>query len=141
MAYLHTSPLDMAALLELIRDPSRGGIVTFVGAVRDHDSGRPVVALEYSAYAPMAEAECGRIVAEATQRWPVRVALAHRVGRLEPGDVAVIVAAAASHRDAAFEAARWVIDEVKRRVPIWKREHYHDGAAEWIVPVEAVTAE
>lgn len=141
MRYLSSAPLDTTALIESIRDPSRGAVVTFVGAVRNHDGGRPVVALEYSAYGPMAEAVCGQIIAEASDRWPATVALMHRIGRLVPGDDAVVVAAAAGHRDAAFQAARWVIDEVKRRVPIWKREHYADGAADWIIPPEAVAAE
>jgi molybdopterin synthase catalytic subunit len=96
-----------------------------------------VLRLEYSAYAPMAEAECGRIAAEAEGRWPVAVALRHRVGTLEVGDVAVAIAAGSAHRDAAFEACRYVIEEVKRRVPIWKREYYADGTIAWVDPTSA----
>jgi molybdopterin synthase catalytic subunit len=80
----------------------------------------------------MAEAECARIVAEAEERWPVRIVLAHRIGALEIGDAAVAIAAGAAHRDEAFAACRFVIEEVKRRVPIWKKEFYADGAVEWV---------
>ena len=88
--------------------------------------------LDYSAYGPMAEAECARIVAEAEARWPVAVALQHRIGALAIGDAAVAMVAAAAHRDEAFAACRYVIEEVKRRVPIWKREHYADGTVAWV---------
>jgi molybdopterin synthase catalytic subunit len=80
----------------------------------------------------MAEAECARIVAEAEARWPVRIALEHRVGALEVGDVAVAIAVGAPHRDEAFAACRHVIEDVKRRVPIWKKEFYADGTVEWV---------
>ncbi len=100
--------------------------------VRNHHSGREVLRLEYSAYGPMVEAECARIVAEAESRWQVAIALRHRVGRLEIGDAAVAVATASAHRDEAFVACRHVIEELKRRVPIWKREVYGDGTVEWV---------
>jgi len=80
----------------------------------------------------MAEAECGRVVTEAESRWPVKVALAHRIGSLEVGDLAVVVVAAGAHRDEAFAACRHVIEELKRRVPIWKREHFADGEVDWV---------
>ena len=82
----------------------------------------------------MAEGECSRIVAEAEGAWPVRIALAHRVGELAVGDVAMIVVAAGGHREEAFAACRWTVDEVKRRVPIWKRETYADGSVAWVDP-------
>jgi molybdopterin synthase catalytic subunit len=85
----------------------------------------------------MAEAECVRIVTEAESRWPVAVALRHRIGRLEVGDTAVGIAVAGAHRDEAFAACRYVIEEVKRRVPIWKREMYLDGTEEWVDPTKA----
>ena len=90
--------------------------------------------LEYSAYPAMAEAECGAVVAEAGARWPVAVELRHRLGVLEVGELAVAVAVAAAHRGEAFDACRWIIDEVKRRVPIWKRETYADGSEAWVDP-------
>lgn len=131
MPFLSDDRLDLAALIARVQAPDRGAVTSFLGVVRDHQGGRPVARLEYSAYPSMAEAECARIVAEAHARWPARVALAHRVGALEIGDAAVVVAAAAAHRDEAFAACRYVIEEVKQRVPIWKKEFYADGAV-WL---------
>lgn len=130
--YLTESPLDLGELLATVQSPERGGVACFLGTVRNHHGGREVLRLEYSAYGPMVEAECGRIVAEAEARWQVAVALRHRIGRLEIGDAAVAVAAASAHRDEAFVACRHVIEELKRRVPIWKREMYADGSIEWV---------
>jgi molybdopterin synthase catalytic subunit len=134
MRFLTEQPIDAGALIARVASPERGGIACFFGAVRNHHVGRAVARLDYSAYGAMAEAECARIVAEAAARWPVAVALQHRVGRLEIGDTAVGVAAAGAHRDEAFAACRYVIEEVKRRVPIWKRERYADGTEEWVDP-------
>ena len=136
MTYLTESPLDVSRLMAAVQGPERGGVATFVGVVRSDHQGRAVTRLDYSAYPEMAEAECGRIVAEAETRWPVRVALAHRLGTLEVGEAAVAVAAAGSHRDEAFAACRHVIEELKRRVPIWKREHFADGGLEWVNAIE-----
>jgi molybdopterin synthase catalytic subunit len=132
MAFLSDAPLDLATLIARVQAADRGAVTSFLGLVRDHHDGRGVIRLEYSAYAPMAEAECARIVSEAEARWPVRVALEHRIGTLEVGDAAVAIAAAAAHRDEGFAACRFVIEEVKRRVPIWKKEFYADGAIEWV---------
>jgi len=132
--YTTSSPLSHEALLRAVASPSHGAVVSFVGAVRDHHEGRAVVGLSYSAYLDMAERECGAIVREAEMRWGVRVALAHRLGDLAVGDTAVIVVAAAPHRDAAFHACRAVIDDIKRRVPIWKHEHHADGTSSWVDP-------
>jgi molybdopterin synthase catalytic subunit len=132
--YLTTEPIDLAPLVAAVESPERGGAVVFLGQVRNHHDGRAVVRLEYSAYQPMAEAECERIVAEASDRWPAAVALRHRIGGLAIGDTAVIVSAASAHREAAFAACRYVIEEVKRRVPIWKREFYADGTVIWVDP-------
>jgi len=132
--FLRDQPIDLAPLVARVIAPDRGGIACFLGVVRDHHEDRRVARLEYSAYEAMAEAECARVVAEAEAKWDVRVALEHRVGRLEIGDVAVAIAAAAPHRDAAFMACRFVIEQVKRRVPIWKREHYADGTVAWVAP-------
>lgn len=134
MTFLTEQPLDPAVLLAEVAAPERGGVATFLGLVRNHHEGRPVERLEYSAYLPMAESECEAIVAEAASRWPVRVALRHRIGTLVVGDAAVAVAAASAHRDAAFEACRYVIEEVKRRVPIWKKEYFADGTVDWVEP-------
>jgi len=132
VTFLSSAPLDLATLVARVEAPDRGAVTSFLGLVRDHHAGRRVTRLEYSAYAPMAEAECARIVSEAEVRWPVRVALEHRIGTLEIGDAAVAIAAGAAHRDEAFAACRFVIEEVKRRVPIWKKEFYADGTIEWV---------
>jgi molybdopterin synthase catalytic subunit len=134
LTYLTEGPIDLGRLVAAVTAPDRGGVATFLGLVRDHHAGRAVRRLEYSAYAGMAERECGAIVEEGERRWPVRVALEHRVGPLEVGDAAVAVVAASAHREVAFEACRWVIDEVKRRVPIWKKEFYADGTVAWVDP-------
>ena len=131
-AFLSNVPLDLARLLARVEAPDRGAVTSFLGLVRAHHAGRRVTRLEYSAYAPMAEAECARILSEAEARWPVRIALEHRIGALDIGDAAVAVAAAGAHREEAFAACRFVIEEVKRRVPIWKKEFYADGTLEWV---------
>jgi len=130
--HLVSHPVDLAALIDRVSSPARGAVASFLGTVRNHNAGRSVLRLDYSSYEPMAEAECARIVAEAESRWDVAVALEHRTGSLEIGGVAVAVAAASAHRDEAFLACRYVIEEVKRRVPIWKREYFADGAVEWV---------
>ncbi|MBS1241432.1 MAG: thiF [Gemmatimonadetes bacterium] len=134
MPFLTEGPVDVAALVRQVEAPDRGAIVTFLGTVRNHHTGRSVERLEYHAYGAMAEAECGRILAEAERRWPCRAALSHRTGTLAIGDVAVAIAVGAAHRDEAFAACRSVIEELKRRVPIWKRELYQDGSEAWVDP-------
>lgn len=131
---LTTAPLDVAALSRRLVTPCHGAVVSFLGTVRDHHAGRAVVGIGYSAYPEMAERLVAEIVAEAEARWPARVAVCHRVGELAIGDAAVAVVAAAAHRDEAFEAARFVIDAVKARVPIWKHERYADGSVAWVDP-------
>jgi molybdopterin synthase catalytic subunit len=134
MPHLTRVPIQVERLIARVGGPGRGGIATFLGVVRNHQDGRGVASLEYSAYEPMADGECARIVAEAAERWPVAVALEHRLGSLQVGEIAVAIAAASDHRAAAFEACRYVIEEVKRRVPIWKREQYADGSTGWVDP-------
>ncbi|MFZ5625660.1 MAG: molybdenum cofactor biosynthesis protein MoaE [Gemmatimonadota bacterium] len=134
MAFLTAQPIDVLALMRDASAENLGAMAVFVGAVRNHHEGRAVTALSYSAYEPMAEAECARIVAEAAARWPVGVRLRHRIGDLAIGDAAVAIIVASAHRNEAFEACRYVIEEVKRRVPIWKREHYADGTVAWVDP-------
>jgi len=135
--YLTADPIELGALLAMVQSPRHGGVASFLGCVRDHQAGRAVLRLEYSAYNPMAEAECGRIVGEAESKWDCIVALKHRTGTLQIGDVAVAIVAASAHRDEAFAACRYVIEEVKRRVPIWKREVFVDGTVEWVGSGEA----
>jgi molybdopterin synthase catalytic subunit len=121
-------PLDVAEVIRRVAGPDAGGIVTFLGTVRDRARGREIRRLEYEAYGEMAQAEMERIAAEAARRWPgARVAMAHRTGNLVVGDIAVVVVAAAPHRVEAFEACRFAIDALKRSVPIWKKEIATDG--------------
>ncbi len=124
-----------------VQSADRGGVACFLGNVRNQHAGRSVLRLHYSAYGPMAEAECARIVADTEGRWPVSVALQHRVGRLEVGETAVAVVTASAHRDAALAACRFVIDEVKRRTPIWKQEFYADGSVAWVDPTASAQPE
>jgi molybdopterin synthase catalytic subunit len=132
VGFLTEQPIDLASLIAEVQSPERGGIACFIGAVRNHHDGRPVTRLEYTAYGAMAEAELERIVAETRSRWPIAIAVRHRIGRLVVGDAAVAIAAAAAHRDAAFAACRYAIEEIKQRVPIWKQEFFGDGRVEWV---------
>jgi len=127
--------IDGGAELKVLDNAAAGACVNFEGWVRDHNDGRAVQRLDYQAYAPLATSEGEAILAEAVARFHVREArCVHRVGRLAIGDLAVWVGVSADHRDAAFAACRWIIDEVKRRVPIWKNEHYADGDSGWLHP-------
>lgn len=137
MVRLQEAAIDPGSVIASVRTPAHGGIASFVGFVRDHHEGRSVLRLEYSAYTSMAEAEMARITAEAGERWGAKVSVVHRTGRLEVGEVAVAIAASTPHRAAAFEACRFVIEELKRRVPIWKREHFADGTSVWVDPTAA----
>ncbi len=126
-------PLDAAALLRDAVAPSDGAALLFWGVVRDEHGGRAVSHLEYEAYAPMAEAKLAEIAAEARARWGTgEIAVVHRVGRLEVGEASVAIVVAAPHRAEAYEASRYVIEELKQRVPVWKREGYVDGDSEWV---------
>lgn len=131
---LTEAPIELEPLVASLAAPAHGGVVTFLGVVRDHHAGRLVTGIHYHAYAAMAEREMSVIVAEVEQHWPVRVALRHRVGAVAVGEVAVAVVVAGAHREEAFSACRRVIDEVKRRVPIWKHERYADGTTAWVDP-------
>ena len=128
---LSETPLDTAALAGSLRAGHAGAFVSFEGRVRDTDGSRTVAALEYEAYPALCLAEGAAIVREALKD-VVDARCVHRVGRLAVGDVAVWIGVIAGHRDEAFHACRFIIDEVKRRVPIWKKEHYGDGCSEWI---------
>jgi molybdopterin synthase catalytic subunit/molybdopterin converting factor small subunit len=122
-------PLDEAEVAARVEGPDAGGVVSFIGRVRNHARGQTIEHLEYEAYPAMAEKEMEKIVDEAVEKWPgTRVAIAHRIGRLEIGDAAVIVIAASAHRGEAFDACEFAIDTLKVTVPIWKREVATDGA-------------
>ncbi len=133
LAAISGEPLDLDAHLAAVDDASAGAVTTFVGRVRDHDpdAAAPVVALEYSAH-PDAEAALRRIAEEAAGDTGALVAVSHRIGRLEVGDAAVIIAVAAPHRAEAFEVCRAVIETIKTGLPVWKRQVEADGTATWL---------
>lgn len=135
-------PIDLAAVVASVSHSGAGAVASFVGTVRNVNKGAAVTGIEYEAYVPMADRELRTILAEGELRWPgTRVAAQHRVGYVAVGEVSVAVAVASPHRVAAFEACRYVVEQLKRRVPIWKCEHYTDGRRAWVdgrVPAEAV---
>lgn len=127
--------IDIEAEKRAVEHVSAGAFLSFEGWVRDHNGGRRVERLDYEAYVELAETEGAAIMDVALARDGVRAASAvHRVGALKPGDLAVWVGVSSDHRDAAFTTCRWLIDEIKRRVPIWKNEYYADGESGWIHP-------
>ncbi len=133
MTSITQHPIDISSILESVRTPHSGGTDIFVGTVRNHSRGRRVESLEYTAYIPMAEKMMIEIEQEMRRKWILHtIVLVHRVGVLHVGDVAVVTAVSASHRNEAFEACRFAIDRVKEVVPIWKKEFYEEGTA-WVV--------
>ena len=132
MFSLSQETLSPADLAQSLSSDAAGALVVFEGRVRNHNEGRDVTSLEYEAYRNMAEKEGEAVLREAMDRFAIIDALCvHRTGRLAIGDIAVWIGVLGSHRDAAFQACRFVIDEIKLRVPVWKREHYCDGSTEW----------
>ena len=130
MMHLTHDPLDVGDLLAKVQSPERGGTCVFLGTVRN-DAG--VTSIDYSAYESMAVEEIERILAEARERWPrSRVMLQHRLGVIPVGEASIAIAAAAPHRDEAFAACRYVIEEVKKRLPVWKKELRGDGSEQWV---------
>ena len=130
---LSASAIDERALRGELFDPACGGYVCFEGWVRNHNEGQQVTRLEYEAYEPLALSEGDRIIAEARQRFGVQqLRCVHRTGALELGEIAVWVGVAGAHRDEAFRACRYLIDEIKHRLPIWKKEHYLSGDSGWV---------
>jgi molybdopterin synthase catalytic subunit len=126
-------PIDTARLLAECTTHADGAALLFVGVVREQNEGRAVDHLEYSACTAMAERVLAEISREAAQRWQTGgIAVVHRVGRLELGEASVAIAVASPHRDAAYQASRYIIEQLKRRVPIWKKEGYLEGESEWL---------
>ncbi len=126
-------PIDPAAVLDRVGDPRDGAVVLFLGIVRNANEGRPVSGMEYDGYIEMAREQLAAIAGEAAERaGSDRVAVAHRLGALDIGEVSVAIAASTPHRAEAFDAARHVIEEIKKRLPVWKREHYLDREAAWL---------
>lgn len=133
MASLARARLDDAALTAAATRPDCGAVVTFLGTTRDHHGGRAVLRLEYEAYEPMALEALARIEREAVSRFGVAsCAIAHRLGEVPAAEASVVVVVAAAHRGPAFDACRWAMDELKRAVPIWKKEHFAGGDAAWV---------
>jgi len=133
MFRISPSPIEPTAWQAVLADARAGACVTFEGWVRNRNEGQPVLSLEYEAYSPLAETEGEKILAEARGKFAlIGAAGVHRVGHLQLGDLAVWVGVTAEHRGAAFEACRYIIDEAKARLPIWKKEHYASGATAWI---------
>src|SRR3954452_24264454 len=135
MFRLTRDTIDYHALTEAARSPHCGAVVLFLGTVRDLTGEQVTVFLDYEAYGPMAEKKLAEIESEARKRWPVgEIAMVHRLGRLEVGEVSVAVAVSCPHRSEAFDACRHAIDRLKELVPIWKKETWADGSTEWVHP-------
>ena len=125
---ISAAPIDVNAVVESVRQDDDGGVVTFIGVVRNQNRGKQVLYLEYEAYDEMALAEMRKIGEEIASRWGLNHArIVHRTGRIEIGEASVVIAVAAPHRDVAFEACRFAIDRLKETVPVWKKEVYADG--------------
>lgn len=130
---LVNGPIDTQALIAEVARTANGALLLFVGTVRDVNDGRPVSGMEYSAYQSMAERELAEIAREASERFGTPdIVVEHRLGELELGDASVAIAVAHPHRGQAYDASRYVIEQLKKRVPIWKLEHYDDGSREWV---------
>ncbi len=127
--------LDVSGLVQMVADPGAGACSVFLGTVRHANGGRPVVGIDYQAYLAMAARELHAIVGEAALQFGTRgIAAEHRVGFLAVGDISIAIAASHERRGPAQDATRYVIEHVKRRLPVWKREHYTDGGREWVDP-------
>ena len=133
MFKITTEPLDVQALNDLVKRPSDGAVVTFDGIVRDNFDGRPVRALEYEAYADMAQKKMEAIGKEVQAKFDIgKIAMVHRIGHLDIGESSIVIAVAAPHRHAAFEACAYAMDRVKADVPVWKKEFFADGDTHWV---------
>lgn len=139
MIQLTPSPIDTAALVDSARHPNAGAVVLFLGTTRELTNGRQTVALDYEAYREMAERRLAELESEARRRWPVvECMIVHRLGCVPTSEASVAIVVSAPHRGDAFAAAQWIIDTLKRDVPIWKREQWADGTTEWVHPGLAV---
>ncbi len=135
MIDLTDRPIDVAAVLDRVSSPAAGAVVLFLGTTREMTDGRRTESLDYECYPEMARAKLAELEATAMGRWPIAsLVIVHRVGHLELGEASVAVAVSTPHREAAFEAGRWLIDTLKQVVPIWKQENWADGTSEWVHP-------
>ena len=141
LAALVRAPIDPSVVVRAVASADNGAVLLFLGAVRRVNEGRDVTGIDYAAYEAMAQRELEAIVSEAESRFGTSdLAVHHRLGELAVEEVSVAIAVGHPHRDTAYAASRWVIEELKRRVPIWKREHYTDGTREWVDPTGRVRA-
>src|SRR5215218_6909683 len=141
LASLVRTPIDPIAIIRRVSNAGNGAVLLFLGAVRQVNDGRDVTGIDYAAYEAMAQRELETIVAEASAKFGTRdIAVQHRLGELGVEEISVAIAVGHAHRDAAYSASRFVIEELKRRVPIWKREHYTDGTREWVDPTGRASA-
>jgi molybdopterin synthase catalytic subunit len=125
-------PINLQELVDFVADPEAGAVATFIGTTRNNNEGRKVLALDYEAYPEMAQKELARLGQEASEKWPIcRMAIVHRLGPVQITEPSVIIAVSAAHREAAFAACRFAIEEIKKTVPIWKKEVYEGGEI-WI---------
>lgn len=132
MIQLTHEPIDVATVLQKVQSPSAGAVVLFLGTARQFTDGRETTSLGYEAYNTMAEKKMQELEAEARHRWPLcECSIVHRLGQLAVGETSVAIAVSAAHRQEAFEAGQWLIDTLKEVVPIWKEEHWADGASQW----------
>ena len=135
MISLTHSPIDPSAILAQVASNDAGAVVLFLGTTREITKGRQTASLDYECYPQMAEAKLAELEAQAREKWPlVHVAIVHRLGRLGLGEASIAIAVSSPHRQAAFEAGKWLIDTIKEDVPIWKQENWSDGTSEWVHP-------
>jgi molybdopterin synthase catalytic subunit len=135
MIQLTSEPIDTAEIIDRVRDPLAGAVVLFLGTTRELTGGRKTIALDYEAYAEMAQVQLEQLESEARRRWPViKCVVVHRLGSVPPSEASVAIAVSTPHRSDAFAAGQWLIDSLKRDVPIWKREQWADGSTEWVHP-------
>jgi len=140
MVALTNDPIDILAVLDRVQSPLAGAVVLFLGTTREFTGERRTESLDYECYPEMAARKLNELEVEARRRWKlIECAVVHRLGHLEIGDPSVAVAVSSAHRQAAFEAGQWLIDTLKRTVPIWKKENWADGTTEWVHP--GVTSE
>lgn len=135
MISIQSEPIDTQVLTTKVGDQDAGAVVLFIGTTRRMTEGKETVRLEYDCYEPMAKAELAKLREGAMERWPLKqCGIVHRVGVVENGQASVAVAVSSPHRVQAFEACQWVMDTLKRNVPIWKKEQWTDGSTEWVHP-------
>ena len=135
MIQLTDNPIETAALLKRVSSASAGAVVLFLGTTRQYTNGRQTLCLEYECYGEMAKKKLAELEAEARRRWPiVQCAIVHRLGNLDLGEASVAIAVSTPHRREAFQAGQWLIDTIKKVVPIWKKEHWAEGASGWVHP-------